>query len=109
MAYIVGLIIVGLFFLALKYFLELSKKQELIISLILLTAIFSAVAFNKHNTKQRKKMLEVVTKYNQNKTVLCDGIEVNQKYYSLSIGTYTFIGKKDTPNYAQMISVSTCK
>jgi glutamine cyclotransferase len=109
MGYLAGLIIVALFFLALKYFLELSRKQELIISLILLAAIFSAVAFNNYNRQQREKMLEVVIKYNQNKTVFCNGVEVNKKNYSLSIGTYTFIGKKDTPNYAQMISASTCK
>ena len=36
-------------------------------------------------------------------------IDINNTDYTISIGTYTFIGKKDTPNYGQMISASTCE
>jgi len=107
--YIAGLVIVGIFFLAIKYFLELTKKQEIIISLTVLSIIVSAIAFNAYSSIQREKMLNVVTKYKQGKTVSCNGEEVNASNYTLSIGTYTFIGKKDTPNYTQMISASSCK
>ena len=109
MAYIAGLIIVGIFILAIKYFLELTKKQEIIISLILVSVILGAIAFNTYSSAQREKMLNVVTKYKQGKTVLCNGEKVNAQSYTLSIGTYTFIGKKDTPNYTQMISASNCE
>jgi len=108
-AYIAGLLIVGLFFLSIKYFLELSKKQEIIIGLVALSIIFGAIAFNTYNSTQREKMLAVVTKYKQNKTVICKGVEVNAKSYTLSIGTYTFIGRKNTPNYGEMISASSCE
>jgi hypothetical protein len=54
-------------------------------------------------------MLGAVLKFKQSKTIDCKGIDVNNSNYTLSIGTYTFIGKKDTPNYDQMISASTCK
>ena len=109
MAYLAGLIIAGLFFLALKYFLELTKKQEIVISIIVLSLILGAIAFNSYSSLQRETMLNVVKKYKQGKSILCDGVEVNASTYSLSIGTYTFIGKKDTPNYTQMISASTCQ
>jgi cbb3-type cytochrome oxidase subunit 3 len=109
MTYIAGLVIVGLFFLALKYFAQLSKKQELIIGAIVLAIVFSAIAFNTYSTQQRDSMLGAVLKFKQSKTIDCKGIDVNNSNYTLSIGTYTFIGKKDTPNYGQMISASTCK
>jgi hypothetical protein len=108
-AYIAGLIIVALFFFALHSFTELTKGQKIIISSVTLGIIFGAIAFNAYSSSQREKMMDVVLKFNQNKTVKCDGLDVNNSNYTLSIGTYTFIGKKNTPNYAQMISVSECK
>ena len=109
MAYILGLVVVGLFFLAIKYFTELSKKQEIIVSVVVLSIIFGAIAFNSYSTAQRDQMSSVVLQFNQNKTVNCNGVDVNNTNYTLSVGTYTFIGRENTPNYAQMISVSSCE
>ena len=109
MAYIAGLVVVGFFFLALHYFTELTKHQKAIVTTIVLVIILSAIAFNAYSNAQRDKMLNVVIKFKQNKTVKCNGIDVNNTNYTISIGTYTFIGKKNTPNYGQMISASTCE
>jgi len=109
MAYIAGLVIVGFFFLALHYFTELTKSQKATVTAFVLAIVLGAIAFNTYSYSQRDKMMSVVTKYKQNKTVKCNGIDVNKTNYSLSEGTYTFIGKENTPNYAQMISVSDCE
>ena len=109
MAYIAGIVITGLFFLVLHYFTELTKSQKLIVTSTVLALILSAIAYNAYSTHQREKMLNVVKKYNQGKTVHCNGVDVNNTDYTLSIGTYTFIGKEGTPNYTQMISASTCE
>ena len=109
MAYIAGLIITGLFFLALHYFTELVKSQKLMITAIVLAIILSAVAYNTYSSSQREQMLNAVLKYKQGKAIHCDGNDVNASLYSLSIGTYTFIGKQNTPNYAKMISASSCQ
>jgi hypothetical protein len=109
MAYIAGLVIVGFFFLALHYFTELTKSQKTMITAVILVVVLSAVAFNAYSNAQRDKMLNVVMKFNQNKTVKCNGIDVNNSDYTISIGTYTFIGQENTPNYGQMISASTCE
>ncbi|MCW8953731.1 MAG: hypothetical protein OQK48_02180 [Sulfurimonas sp.] len=109
MAYIAGFVIVGFFFLALHYFTELTKYQKSLITAVVLAIVLSAIAYNIYSTSQREKMLNAVMKYNQNKTIICDGIEVNNENYTLSIGTYTFIGKENTSNYGRMISASTCE
>ena len=109
MTYIAGLVIAGLFFLAVKYFLDLNKQQEILSGIVILSLILSAVAYNTYSSVQREKMLSVVTKYQQNKTVLCQGKEVNATNYDLSIGTYTFIGRENTPKYGEMISASSCE
>jgi len=109
MAYIFGLVVAGLFFLSIKYFTELSKKQEIIVSAIVLLIIFGAIAFNAYSTSQRDSMLSAVLKFKQSKTIKCQEIDVNNSNYTLSVGTYTFIGKENTPNYGQMISASSCE
>ena len=91
------------------YFTELDKKQKTITTIFLLVIIVSAIAYNKYSSLQRDTMLHVATAYEQGKTVECQGTKVNNKLYDLSTGTYTFIGKKDTPNYGKMISASSCK
>lgn len=109
MAYIIGLIIVALFFLSLHYFTELKRTQKITISLITLGIILGAIAYNSYTSAQRETMMQVVTKFQQNKTVHCDSIDVNTTNFTLSIGTYTFIGKKDSPYYGQMVSASKCQ
>ena len=109
MAYVIGLVVVGLFFLALHYFTEVNTRQKIIISVVTLAIVLSAIAFNKYSSSQRDNMMHAVLKFNQNKNVNCEGVDINNTNYTLSVGTYTFIGKKNTPNYGQMISVSTCE
>lgn len=109
MAYIAGLVIVGLLFLALHYFTEIETRQKIIIGSVTLAIVIGAIIFNNYSSSQRDKMMNAVLKFNQNKTVKCDGVDINNSNYTLSIGTYTFIGKKNTPNYAQMISASKCE
>lgn len=109
MAYIAGLVIVGLFFLALHYFTELTRTQKAAITAVLVAIVAFAIGYNTYSDAQRENMLRAVTKYNQGKTVVCEGVEVNNKNYSISIGTYTFIGKEGTEHGGRMISASTCE
>lgn len=109
MAYIIGIIVVALFFIALHFLTDLNKVQKLVVAGVLLAIISGAITFNAYGDRERENMLNVVLKYNQNKTVHCGAIEVNSTNYSLSIGTYTFIGKENTPNFNQMISVIECQ
>ncbi|MDT8339404.1 MAG: hypothetical protein RQ763_09405 [Sulfurimonas sp.] len=109
MAYIAGLVVVGLFFLALHYFTELTRSQKTVVTGVVLFIVLFAIAFNKYNDAKTQKMLDAVLKFNQNKTIICEGTEVNKENFTLSIGTYTFIGKENTPNRGQMISASKCE
>lgn len=109
MAYIFGLVVVGFFFLALHYFTELKRSQKIVVTGVVLFIVLFAIAFNKYNDAKTQKMLDAVLKFNQDKTIVCEGVEVSKKNFTLSIGTYTFIGKENTPNYGQMISASKCE
>lgn len=109
MAYIAGLIIVGLFFLALHYFTELTRVQKAFITGAVVAVVAFAIAFNSYSDAQREKMLRAVMKYNQGKQVMCEGTQIDNKTYNISIGTYTFIGKEGTEHSGRMVSASTCE
>ena len=109
MAYIYGLIIVALLFAALHYFTELNRSQKFLIVAVLLAIVLGGIAYNKYNQAKTERMLNAIIKYKQGKTITCNGAEVNASIYSLSIGTYTFIGKKNTPHYAEMVSAAECE
>ena len=109
MAYILGLIIVIILFVILHYFTELSKKQMLITTAIFLSFVLGAIFYNSMQNNKRDAMLDVVTSFKQDKNITCNENTINSKEYTLSIGTYTFIGKENTPNYGRMISVSECE
>jgi len=109
MSYIIGLIVVVLFFVALHYFTELNYSQKLGISLGVAAVIGGAYGYNRMSDAQRQHTLEIELKYQQNKTVVCEGIDVNKTYFSYSVGTQTFIGREGTAHYGRMLNASKCQ
>jgi len=108
-AYIAGLVIALLFFIALHYFTELSHKQKAMVTAVLVLIIGSAYGYNMMNENERQQIAAVELQYAQDKTVHCNGIDVNKTNFSFSVGTHTFLGRKDTPNYKQMINARECQ
>jgi len=108
-AYIGGLVVAALFFLVLHYFTTLDKRQKIITAGVAFGIIMAAVAYNAYSNRAREQMLQAVLEYNRGETIICDSKEINATNYSLSIGTYTFIGKRETPYYGAMVSASRCK
>ncbi|MDX9814227.1 MAG: hypothetical protein WC144_05970 [Sulfurimonas sp.] len=109
MTYLIPLIILLLVFLILHYFTELTQKQKLLTLLTLGVISIFASYYNYYSNTQRDRVLEVINSFNQGKSVTCDDIEITKENFTLSIGTYTFIGKKDGEFSGQMISASRCK
>ncbi len=109
MSYILGLLAVGVFFLVLHNLTELEKNQKNLIVAVLLGLILSMYLFNLYSDVQREKVLNVVIEYKQNKTLTCNGIDVNQTNFSYSVGTQTFIGRENTPHYGRLISATECE
>ncbi len=79
------------------------------ITAILLAIVLSAITYNAYSDSQRDKMLEAIRKFEQDRTIKCKDGDVNSTNFTLSIGTYTFIGKQNTPYSNQMISASKCE
>ncbi len=109
MGYITAIAIVLILFMLMHYFTELTHTQKITITATLLGFILFAWGYNLYKAKEREKMYDIVIKYKQGKTIHCGKYDVNATNFSLSTGTYTFIGKEKTPYYAVMISAYDCE
>ena len=109
MTYIAGLIIIGLFFLALNYFTNLTHSEKVSVIIVVLSILSIAIMYNEYTKQENQKLLDVTKRFNQNRTIKCDTVDVNNTNYTLSIGTYTFIGKENSPFSGDMISASDCE
>lgn len=109
MAYIFGLVVVALFFLALHYFTELSAKQKAAVTLFVLGIVAAAAGYNAYADAERDRIADVELRYNQGKAVECNGVSVTKEGFSYSVGTQTFIGIEGTEHYGRMISAYECR
>ena len=109
MGYVYGLVIVGLLFTLLHYFTELNYKQKIVIPLILGVFVLLAFLYNTHAQNEQERTLKTVRDFENGKTLTCKDKDINATNYTLSVGTYTFIGKENTPYYGDMVSVSSCR
>ena len=109
MTFIVGLILLGFFILAMNYFTEFNNTKKISIIITILSVMAIAVMFNEYSNQKNQKMLDATLKFKQGKTIKCNGKDINSTNYTLSIGTYTFIGRQNTPNFDEMVSASSCE
>jgi hypothetical protein len=109
LSYILGIVAVVLFFVVLHYTTELDKKQKISITLAIFTIVSGAVFYNDYSNKERDRIIELELKYNQNKNLHCDGVDVNRSDFEYSSGTQVFIGKKNTPHSNRIISITQCQ
>lgn len=108
MSYIFGLAVVALFFTIMHYFTELDARQKITATVVLTLLVAGAILYNSYTEAERNHILAVELKYSQNRDILCGETNVNKSTFSYSVGTQTFIGRKNTPYYNQMYSVDQC-
>ncbi len=109
MAYLFGLVVVALFFMALHYFTELGGKEKAMVTAVVFLIIGGAVAYNAYTDAQRTKIGEIERRFNQGKILECNGISVSNATFTYSVGTQTFIGNEGSEHYQTMISALECR
>ncbi len=109
MAYVYALVALVLIFALLHYFTELKTKQKVAVVAGLGLAIGAGYLYNRFTAQEQAKILRVTQDFQNGKNLTCKGKDINASNYTLSIGTYTFIGKENTPNNGDMVSASSCE
>ncbi len=109
MGYILGLLVVILFFAAMHYFTELKTSQKVGATLFFVLIIAGAFYYNHYQNTQRKHIIDITLKFEQKKKIVCDGITIDHNNFTESVGTYTFIGKEGSPHAGRMFSFEQCQ
>ncbi len=109
MAYILGLVIVGLFFGVMHFFTELNAKQKIIATLLVLSFVMGALFYNSLQSQKAEQVRDVMLRYNQGKNIKCTDLDVTKINFSLSVGTQTFIGRQESTHAGKMVSASECE
>lgn len=83
------------------------NRQRLIITGVFAAVMAVAGIYTYVNSAKTEKKAEMVRAFDQNKTIICNGVEVNQGNFYYDYPTQSFIG---TGEYrGQVISLSRCK
>ena len=109
MAYLLWFVIVGLIFVWMHYFTELSGRQKGVISLIVTLIIAGGIGYNAQSNAESRHISEVELKFRKGEVLRCNDINVTNKSFTYSVGTQSFIGNEDSRYPQQIISTQECK
>lgn len=108
MGYVITLVIVILLVTVLFNFTELSTRSKTTIAVILLLSIGVGYLYEQTEGTRREYVMTVALKYRQHKPIQCNGVDVNDSFFSYSEGTHSFIGRSGTPYADQLFSLEQC-
>ena len=109
MSYIYIVAVIALLYAGMHFFTELSHRQKLSVAGTVLLIIAAAVAYNRSADEAQSHVRDVILKFNQHKTLTCNGVEVNDTAFTLSVGTQSFIAGEGTPHAGQIFDAAGCQ
>jgi hypothetical protein len=109
MAYIYGLLVVALFFGVMHFFTALNFKEKVTATFLTMIFVMGALYYNTVQDENAAHTRDVMLRFNQGQSLDCNGVEVNSTNFSLSVGTQTFIGRKEGRASGTMVVASDCK
>jgi hypothetical protein len=109
MAYILGLVIVALFFGVMHFFTELNAKQKVTATVLVLAFVMGALFYNNLQSTKAEHVRDVMLRYNQGQNLKCGELDVTKINFSLSVGTQTFIGRQEGTHAGKMVAASECE
>ena len=109
MAYLLWFGIVAFIFALMHYFTALTSRQKGFISLLLALIIVNAILYNIMNDLESKHVSAMELNFNNGKTLTCNTVKVNNKNFTYSVGTQSFIGNEGSHYSQQIFSASECE
>jgi ADP-ribosylglycohydrolase len=109
MSYLYALAVIGLLYLAMHFFTELTHRQKLAVSGVLILIVAAAALYNRSVERRQAYVRQMILNFNQHFTLECRGVEVSDKEFTLSVGTQSFIGNEGTPHAGEIFAASECE
>lgn len=109
MIYLLWFVISIAVFVWMHYFTALSTKNKGLITLIVTLVVANAALINFMNDKEGELASAAQLKFDNNQTLVCGDVNVSMENFTYSVGTQSFIGKKNSPFASKIISAAGCK
>ena len=109
MGYLLWFGIVVVVFMWMHYFTALTSKQKGIASLMLALIIGNAILYNIMNDLESNHVRAIELKFTNGQILTCNGVRVDNKSFSYSVGTQSFIGNDKSQYSQQIFSASECE
>jgi len=109
MGYLLWFGIVIVVFMWMHYFTALTGKQKGIVSFMLALIIGNAILYNIMNDLESKHVRAIELKFTNGQILICNGVRVDNKSFSYSVGTQSFIGNDKSQYSQQIFSASECE
>ncbi len=104
-------IVLALFlaYVALHRFTDLKTEHKIFSALLIAALVAAFYLFETHNTKQQERNLELTFHFEHNGTLECGSRLVHKRLYNYSVGGHSFLGKKHTRVFGQIIPIDSCE
>lgn len=109
MNYLYIVAVIGLLYLAMHYFTEMAQRQKLGVIALLLVIVAAAALYNRSVTRDQAYVRQMILNFNQHFTLECNGVEVSDKAFTLSVGTQSFIGNEGTEHAGEIYPAAECE
>ena len=109
MSYLYIVAVIALLYALMHFFTEMNHGQKLAVSALLLLVVGGAVTYNRSVDATQEHVRDVILKFNQHQSLDCGGVEVNDRTFTLSVGTQSFIANEGTPHAGQIFEASGCR
>ena len=109
MSYLYVAAVIALLYAGMHFFTEMTHRQKLAVAGTLLVIIAAAVAYNRSVDASQEHLRAVILKFNQHQTLDCGGVEVNDRTFTLSVGTHSFIANEGTQYAGQIFNAAGCR
>jgi len=107
MAFFYGVVALVTLFVILNLFTELEKRDKIVIASIVAILIAAAIWYEKSNNDQRTKTYELLLRFKQGNTLICDDINVTKENFNYV--SHTFIGLEKSKFKGFIIAEKLCK
>ena len=109
MSYLYIVAVIALLYAVMHYFTEMTHRQKLQVAAMLLVIVGAAVAYNRSADQTQAHVRAVILKFNQHQVLECRGVKVDDKTFTLSVGTQSFIANEGTPNAGRIFDAAGCR
>lgn len=105
------ILVISIFIGSLFYFYfrdKLNKQNKLLLGILLIIAIVLICIYNYFIDNESKNYNNIITTFERGDDIQCGDITINNKSFTFTNGTLSFMGKEGTKYYYESISIDNC-